>query len=270
MRTLRVKKVLGRKDVKVADLFPVVCLHGVFNFILPFRTGELSLVVLMKKIMNIDLSQGTGTLIAARIFDFITVALFIPIVLLFSKDMLPDYILVSIYLYFVFVAAVSVLFLFLKHNNSSGSDASGTGENSLRKKITGFMISTANSIAKIKKTGTIAEVLIYSVLIWICLYLDFYFIVRGLGYSVSLYNIVLILLLMVPVSLFPIQGFVNIGTHQLVWVVAFKIFGYDAETGLAAAMSSHAILIVFVFALGLFAALNFYIKIFKRRSDNDR
>jgi uncharacterized membrane protein YbhN (UPF0104 family) len=69
-------------------------------------------------------------------------------------------------------------------------------------------------------------------------------------YSSSYLQIVAVSIIMVPLTLLPLQGFANIGTHEVGWVAAFSLFGQPQEVSLAIATSSHIILLLFMLVIG--------------------
>lgn len=73
----------------------------------------------------------------------------------------------------------------------------------------------------------------------------------------NFFQIVVVSIIMVPVTLFPIQGFANLGAHELGWVTAFTLFGYPYLDALNIAVSSHIVYVFFVLSLGLIGILSF-------------
>jgi uncharacterized membrane protein YbhN (UPF0104 family) len=55
---------------------------------------------------------------------------------------------------------------------------------------------------------------------------------------------------MVPLTLLPLQGFANIGTHEIGWASVLIAFGYPYKTALAIAVGSHFVLLVSVLLVG--------------------
>ena len=51
--------------------------------------------------------------------------------------------------------------------------------------------------------------------IWLCINSNFFLITLGLGYDFNFFQIVVVSIILVPVELFPIQGFANLGAHEL-------------------------------------------------------
>jgi uncharacterized membrane protein YbhN (UPF0104 family) len=56
-------------------------------------------------------------------------------------------------------------------------------------------------------------------------------------------------------TLLPIQGFANLGTHEIGWAAAFTLFGYSKAAALNIAVSSHIIWLFFVLLLGALGLL---------------
>jgi uncharacterized membrane protein YbhN (UPF0104 family) len=71
-RLLQFKALQG---VKQSDLLPIVALYRFFNLLLPARTGDVILVVLLKKYSEIYVGSSLGILILTRIYDLSALAL---------------------------------------------------------------------------------------------------------------------------------------------------------------------------------------------------
>jgi hypothetical protein len=54
-------------------------------------------------------------------------------------------------------------------------------------------------------------------------------------------------------QLIPVQGFANAGNHEGGWIAALAILGVPVSEGLEFALTSHAIILLYVLLLGLFA-----------------
>ena len=86
--------------------------------------------------------------------------------------------------------------------------------------------------------------------IWLCVQTNFYLITLGLGVRLSFFQVVVISLIMVPLTLLPLQGFANLGTHEIGWVAAFRVFAMPQDAALSLAVGTHFILLVFILLLG--------------------
>ena len=57
-------------------------------------------------------------------------------------------------------------------------------------------------------------------------------------------------MVMIPLTLLPLQGFANIGTHEVGWTSVLVAFNYPYETALAIAAGSHFVLLLSVLISG--------------------
>ncbi|MEM2175657.1 MAG: lysylphosphatidylglycerol synthase transmembrane domain-containing protein, partial [Candidatus Micrarchaeia archaeon] len=65
--------ILTNKEIKFLDMLKIVCIHNMFNNLLPARTGELSFIYLLRKFHKKDLEEGFAILLAARVFDGLSI-----------------------------------------------------------------------------------------------------------------------------------------------------------------------------------------------------
>jgi hypothetical protein len=67
-----------------------------------------------------------------------------------------------------------------------------------------------------------------------------------MGLPVAFYHIAIISMVMIPLTLLPLQGFANIGTHEIGWTSVLVAFNYPYKTALAIAAGSHFVLLISV------------------------
>ncbi len=71
-----------------------------------------------------------------------------------------------------------------------------------------------------------------------------------MGLPVAFYHIAIISIVMIPLTLLPLQGFANIGTHEVGWTSVLVAFDYPYKTALAIAAGSHFVLLLSVLVGG--------------------
>jgi uncharacterized protein (TIRG00374 family) len=106
-------------------------------------------------------------------------------------------------------------------------------------------------LREIDRRGKYWTLTLVTLAIWLCVQANFYLIVLALGYPITFFEIIVVSVIMVPMTLLPLQGFANLGTHEIGWTVAFSLFGYGQETAFSLAISTHIIMLIFVLMLGL-------------------
>jgi uncharacterized membrane protein YbhN (UPF0104 family) len=74
---------------------------------------------------------------------------------------------------------------------------------------------------------------------------------RAVGLSLGLGDAIFLISVQFPLQLIPIQGFANAGNHEGGWIAALAILGIPASSGLVIALTSHALVFVYVVSLGM-------------------
>lgn len=74
-RTLRFRTFMPRPHPTIVELMPIVLYHNLLTRVLPFKTGEISYVVLLNRHLNQPLSEGISSLLSARLFELALVIL---------------------------------------------------------------------------------------------------------------------------------------------------------------------------------------------------
>ena len=68
-RALRFRMLLDRKELPLRVLFPITLCHNFFVRTLPLMVGEFSYIALLRRHLNIPVSEGIRSLFEARLFD---------------------------------------------------------------------------------------------------------------------------------------------------------------------------------------------------------
>jgi uncharacterized protein (TIRG00374 family) len=230
-------------------------------YLMPAKTGDVTYILIAKNRLDVSLTEGTATLLAARVYDFSVVALILAILLPFSKNEMPDWIFRSAILFclLILIGAIGI-FAFLKYGKriASSKHQEQTPENSRQKIFT--RLRTARNkfilgLREIQEHGAHGKVALITAAIWLCIYSNFYFAAKSMGLPIAFYHIAIISIVMVPLTLLPLQGFANIGTHEIGWTSVLVAFNYPYETALAIAAGSHFVLLLSVLISGGLAFL---------------
>ena len=252
-RSLRFQTLLNLGSVPFRHLFGITNLYGMYLYLMPAKTGELSFPLLVKNRLNVPLPESTAILITARFFDFATVALFLPFVLVFFWDMLHPWVRIVVFLFIggVFLIGVGFIWLVRQPARTQRLQQIHTADfHPLVFRLWNSFIMFIQSMQAIDQRKQYVRNWLITIIIWFCVQTTFYFIVLSLGESLSFYQVIVVSIIMIPMTLLPIQGFANLGTHEIGWVAAFSLFGYPETNALKIAVSSHIILLLFVLLLG--------------------
>ena len=189
--------ILFKGDIKLRDLFNIVCIHNMMNNILPARTGELSYIYLLKKYHNKNIGEGVATLLVARVFDIISISLLFGVSALMIKD-LPDMVAKVVFFIVFFLALVILFLITLLYSGNSflnlvriffkrfGIEKKWIVDYILRKGV-----ETVESFEELKSITDIYRAFIYSILIFSLGYLTVYTILCGMDIHLPIQKVVL-------------------------------------------------------------------------------
>jgi uncharacterized protein (TIRG00374 family) len=253
LRSLRFQMLLNLKAIPFQHLLGVTNLYGMYLYLMPAKSGELSYPILLKNRLNVPLPESTATLIAARFFDFATVALFLPAVLITFWNQIHPWVRVGALLFIgsVFLFG-SVILWFVRRpfGIKRFPQTKPDKKFPLVIRLWHGLAKLIDSLQAIDQRRQYWRLWLLTIAIWICVQTNFYFIVLSLGESLNFLQMIVVSIIMVPMTLLPIQGFANLGTHEIGWTAAFALFGYPESTALNIAVSSHIVLLLFVLLLG--------------------
>jgi uncharacterized membrane protein YbhN (UPF0104 family) len=253
LRTLRFRQLLPTRQISFAQLFSVSSLYGVFLYLLPGKSGEITLPAMLKLRQGVNVSESTALLVVARFYDLLSVALFLPLVLLAFRERIPGVMFYSALIFVALMVPVGVgYFVWLRRGGVEPPTAaleSGIGWIAKTRRWMGRMIGDLHLLACMKGQGWL---LLNTIAIWLCVYTNFYFLAASLGYWLEFGQVVVLSILMIPLTLLPVQGVANLGAHEIGWTAAFAIFSYPTEHALTIAIGTHAFLLIEVLLLGLF------------------
>lgn len=251
-RAFRLQMINDIRGVPILELLALNGLYGMYNYLLPAKSGEMSYIILLNRRLKLSLADSTASLLVARYLDFASIALFLPFVLVYYKDKLPVWLFYASLAFCGLALLLTIgLYLFIRPR----SDQSQNGFNPLRvrwlSKINKVILDLQNGLVEIYQRRQHVKLLLVTIAIWFCINTNFYLITLSLGYQLSYFQVIVITIIMIPMTLLPFQGFANLGTHEIGWVVAFSIFGQTEDVALKIAFSSHVILLFFVIFLGV-------------------
>lgn len=267
MRALRFH-ILTEKKISMIKWIFISCIHGLYNRILPARSGEVSLLYYAKKIGDIEIINSLNILLVSRLSDLMSVIMLFLVALVSSSSALnvyPKIIIIS--LIFILV----VLFILTKQ----------------LKRILKFSISMLNRILiklevlkKLQKklssinTDSIKglsnknflQIFIVSMVQWIALYFLFYIILKDIKNELSLSYVIIGSAYANISNLIPISAVGGFGTMEAGWVLGFTILGVSKESALSTGLFTNIVTFILTIILGLAGILGS--KIYKRQGMN--
>jgi len=261
-RTIRFFCLTHSARLNMFQLFRVQSIYIFLNYLLPFRTGEISYIYLANSYQNISVANCISSLIVARVSDYALLILCY-IFIAFQMDLnLPlwfDVIINSSVICLLLLFFMFVGYILLKKNHYVRELAEKIRTypflktNNLIKKIGGQAKKILISFEEIGNFKVLIQVTLTTIATWICVISTFYIIVRSLGYSVNSWQIVLITVVATMSRLF--QGVANLGSHEIGWLGGLLLIGFsDKDAGLVS-VSSHMIILSYMLFITLYSRL---------------
>ncbi len=253
LRTGRFQYLLGGSR-KFFRLLGTTNLYGMYLYLMPVKTGEVTFPLLYKEHLSIPLARSTAALVAARVMDLIVMALLLPILLATQWSRLGSNLGIVIAGVSLLVLLGFGLLLWLLYRPAKLEQLL---KKTRQSKVTlmrrlgkaGSRLFQELRIAFSQKKLLIS--LLISIAIWFLVQTTLYAIITSLGFPVTLMQVYVVTLILIPVTLIPVQGFANLGSHEISFVAAFSLFGFDSMTSMSIAVGSHIIYIGLSLLLGL-------------------
>lgn len=232
LRAARLRIISGQRLEIWPDAIHSAGLHGIATYFLPLRTGDLTLPVILKSVANIRITEGGQILLKARFLDFTTLGIWMLGAAVFTNVSISPLVRG---LWFLTALGMSLLPKAIKWLKSLGWLAK------LRKYRTfnGFDTITSLSFREI----------IISLGIWMAVASCFYCTARAVGLNIGIGDVWFLIAIQLPLQLIPVQGFANAGNHEGGWVAGLTLLGIPASEGLTFALTSHALIVIYVLAL---------------------
>ncbi len=228
-------RVLSRSRVRVwPEGLQSACLHGFATYMMPFRSGELTLPVVLRSVSSLTLAEGGQLLVRARLLDFKILGMLSMAAAFVADIALPGYVRLGWFAIGLLLVAVPVLVAWLG--------------------VKGY----AARLPLVRHLGSWTSWEFYTPVeivlsfgIWTSVASVFFCVAQAIGLPLSITQVWLLITIQLPLQLLPIQGLANAGNHEGGWVAGLLLFGVPASAAIEFALASHAILLLYVIGLGL-------------------
>jgi uncharacterized protein (TIRG00374 family) len=249
--------ILLKREAEIKDLFKIVCVHNMINNILPFRTGELSYIYLLKKLHNKKVGEGIATLIVARIFDFIIIALLFFTAVLISFQGLPSIVNKILWIITIFLISIVALLIILVYFGKKFIVKIknifirfGVINSSILVYLLRKGDETIESFGTIKSKSTFIICAMTSIGVWLSVYLMTQVLLNAMNVQMDIKYVIIASTIPIFSVLLPIQGIAGFGTLESAWTISLMSFGVSKEMSILAGFSLHIISIVYFTVLG--------------------
>ncbi len=234
LRAWRYELILFRKEIRI--FFSVTSMYYFFNKVLPARTGQISLPILLKKNLQIDYQKGVSAMLFAHLLDMsvmVTLLLvsmqFINVENLDLLNVISVVGLIFIFLSFIFLEKIVNLAIIL---------FSKIKILRLQKWIE-KLVEICNKIISYKQRNTnffFIKIIAISFLSWLSIYLYYFFIVQAFSIKINFISTIFACSVSNFTFILPVNGIANLGPFEAGWVLGFMLIGISEQSSLPAGL----------------------------------
>lgn len=270
---LRAKILIHSQKIGFFDLFSITGLHNMYNRVLPFRTGEISYVYLLRKNEDLPLTEGTATLLVARIFDYIMISFLFLISTLLLYNTLSANIktLTLIISIFLFISFMTLFYLTLLGNKAIQVIGIVLGKlgflkATLIERIMAKGQEMVKSFQVISSRKTYFQTFLASLALWISMFFFLQIILTSMGIQIDILSVVIGSTLAILTNVLPINSIAGFGTIEAGWTLGYMMLGYHKDVAISSAFMVH----LFILCCALFYGLLCYIYQLIRNNNRKR
>lgn len=224
----------------------LVCFrHQFFGRILPFRTGDLTLVYLLSKYCGRTVSSAGGTLLAIRFFDGAVMLSSFLICTALSVGKTAAYI--------IYAGAAAVLILAVLPFAASKATAA-LARRFPKNRIVRFAEKIRISLSALSAKDVFV-LLASTIVLWVFIYLSMFFAAKAFGIEISFISAVSASFLASAAALLPVNGLGGFGTTETGWTAGFVLFGAEKARALASGIASNIMSFVIICIFGAVSLL---------------
>ena len=237
-RAYRVRSYLNKSLPLFPAVFRITSLHGFSSYLLPMRSGDLTLPMFLKLYHGVSVVDGGRILLRARILDVLCLGMLLFLATFFcTVDLTVTWQLLFYGLGMCFMALPYGLVVLGRFHTEW-----------LNRYIPFLAHKEILSIPAIKE-------IFQSLLIWFWTGGTLFCVIRSLNIPLSFMDVWFFTTIQLPLQFIPVQGFANSGNHELGWFVTLNLLGVVGIDGVALSLASHIILLGYVLLLGSIAIL---------------
>ena len=259
----RWRVIFGERDVQVfrpslTSLFALAAAHNLYSNVLPARTGDISIVYLAKKYLDIDTSKGMASLILARAFDFIVLGLLSTVFLTWQSDSAQTTGRAILPWAVLFVACpVLGLLLIMVYGKTTATwledrmtSSAFLHDKNFCRKATLLLVQSMRQLSKRKSVSFYTKCFGLSLILMLMRASMLSVFLVYAVHPVPLEAAFLVGFCTLVFLSLPIQSFLGLGTFEGGWVLGYAMTGLPLEDGLVTALNAHLLLLLYLGLLG--------------------
>lgn len=256
----RIKISASSFKITLFKLFKITNLYTFYNSVLPSRTGELSLVFLLKKYSGTHPSRGFMTLATIRFLDyFLNFSIYLVLLLIYWRVMpqiLQTFMIIFVPVVMLALSLGICILVFKKRFIRlllTLLSETKIARVSFCNKLVSFLKTVLKDFQEIRSGNLYILLFIWTAIIVFLRWIIAYFVVRSTGFNLTIAN--LLFLSIAQLLSRAIQSVGNFGTQEAGYTAAFMSFGVPKEEAITLSISVHLLELTLVLALAGLSAL---------------
>ena len=259
-RSVRLKLLIPNRRTQFRRLLPIVIAHSMFTNILPARTGELSLLFLLKKYETVSLDQSGVALLLARVADYVVVAFIFVAAAVASVGTFPTASRASAVIWaaiglMLLVCVVVLTFTwwgmqFLKLSRML-VERFGLASHRLVIFGTENLAQIIEAFRAVQSPKRYLQVFGWSLFIWTATYAGIYAFLWGIGVETTFPVTVVGSTFAVLSKAVPFISVGGLGAHEAGWAVGFMLVGLDKTTAISSGFAVNILTILTSIVFGI-------------------
>lgn len=228
--------VTGRADLPSFPMFQVAVYLNFFNYVLPFRIGEISFPLLVKRYFGQNMAKSTGILLIVRVLDLLIVVAIGSLALMFINNEAGP--VSGALLLFATIVAFSIIVAFaLLKGRYFTFEIRNSGIQKLYSEL-------SEGAVTVFERHRILPYMIATVVLWVTIFSICHFSFLTVTDTVSLDVSILSGAAATASFALPVNGIAGIGPTQAAWVAAAYFAGHEWALSVASAIVFGAIILV--------------------------
>ncbi len=214
--------------ISTPELSAVMAVHTFLNNLLPFRSGEASFPVILKKLFGIETAISSAALMVVRLLDLLSLSFLFTISLFAVAFDKKELLWIPGILTAVTLLILLAAFKLIKKLKN-------------RFTVIGSVFLFFQNFISFK---TVIMLTLYSLLTWMFKFMSFFFILKAGGIKLNYFQTVFVSTFGEITTILPIHSFGGFGTYEAGLVGGFSLLGIKGSYALTVAFYFHLILLV--------------------------
>ena len=255
-KSMRLRVLIGER-LPITRLFSISAAHNLFNQFMPARSGELSLIIMLRRYEGIKTGRGIAVLLMARVFDFLALAALFCLAVLSAGALVPG-LLSGVLAVTAFVSVITAALLLLVFRGrlflsllGKAMDATGLARFRFAKYLFRKASETVDAFGSMRLRKTIPASAGLTAVIWACMFLSYLLLVGAFGLQIGPGQTMVLTFVMMSLPLLPVYGAGGFGTTEAAVAIVLMAYGFPQAQAVAAGFGMHIILLLLIVAIGL-------------------